>query len=134
MPHQYSQEGFDVEVVRGEDDLEEHLLINGDELLVPLANVGGPLASIVGVCRVRRGQRLAPVVFAVLKDLYRCHLISIAGVALTSSNKSAPSSIRSTTRSEEEWAGHSRQHLLAKLMRHAKVIRVALIPHPQACS
>ena len=66
-----SQERLDVEVVGREDDLEEHLLVHGDELLVPLADVSSALARIIVICRVSGGQWLAPVVLAVLEDLYR---------------------------------------------------------------
>jgi hypothetical protein len=64
------QKRLDVEVVGSEDNLEEHLLINGDEFLIPLADVGGALASLVLVglgvgCR----KRLAAVVLAVLQYL-----------------------------------------------------------------
>lgn len=37
---------LDIHVVRGEDDLEQHLLVDLHELLVPLLNVGGLLAGI----------------------------------------------------------------------------------------
>lgn len=41
------QQGFDVKVVGGENDLKEHLLVNVDELLVPFADISGTLASVV---------------------------------------------------------------------------------------
>jgi len=40
------EERLDVHVVCGEDDLEEHLLVDLHEFLVPLLNVGGLLAGI----------------------------------------------------------------------------------------
>lgn len=40
------KEGLDVHVVGSEDDLEEHLLVDLHELLVPLLNVGGLLAGV----------------------------------------------------------------------------------------
>ena len=40
------EERLDVHVVCGEDDLEEHLLVDLHELLVPLLNVGGLLAGV----------------------------------------------------------------------------------------
>ena len=43
------QEGLDIQVVGGEDDLEKHLLVDSDEFLIPLANVRRPLARIVVV-------------------------------------------------------------------------------------
>ena len=68
----YVQQRLDVQVVGGENDLEEHLLIHGDELLVPLADVGSTLASLVlALVCVGRWQRLAAMVFAVLEDLAR---------------------------------------------------------------
>jgi hypothetical protein len=63
-----AQQRLDVEVVGGEDDLEQHLLVDGDELLVPLADVRRPLAVVV-LRLVRRGERLAAVVLAVLEHL-----------------------------------------------------------------
>jgi hypothetical protein len=64
------QERLDIEVVGGEDDLKEHLLVDGDELLVPLADVGSPLASLILVLiSIGGGERLATVVFAVLENL-----------------------------------------------------------------
>lgn len=64
------QQRFDIEVVSGEDDLEEHLLINGDELLVPLANISCPFSRVILVrIRVGSGQRLALVVLAIFEDL-----------------------------------------------------------------
>jgi hypothetical protein len=41
------QQRLDIEVVGGQDNLEQHLLIDANELLVPLADVGCPLASLV---------------------------------------------------------------------------------------
>ena len=65
-----AQQRLDVQVVRREDDLEEHLLVDGDEFLVPLADVRCPLAVLV--LRLVRGRELlAPMVLAVLKDLIR---------------------------------------------------------------
>ena len=65
-----SQERLDVEVVGREDDLEEHLLIDSDEFLIPLVNVGGALARIILVLLgVSCGQRLAAMVLAVLENL-----------------------------------------------------------------
>ena len=43
----YRQEWFDVEVVCSQNDLKEHLLIYCNELLIPLADVGGALASFI---------------------------------------------------------------------------------------
>jgi hypothetical protein len=61
------EESLDVHVVGGEDDLEEHLLIDLHELLVPLFNVGGLLAG-VGIV-ILGGRRVVLVLRAPLKDL-----------------------------------------------------------------
>jgi hypothetical protein len=53
------EESLDVHVVGGEDDLEEHLLVDLHELLVPLFNVRGLLAG-VGVI-VLGGRRVVLV-------------------------------------------------------------------------
>jgi hypothetical protein len=49
-----SQQRLDIEIICGEDDLEQHLLVNSYELLVPFADIGCPLAGLililVGVC------------------------------------------------------------------------------------
>lgn len=61
------QQGLDVQVVGSQDDLEEHLLVDRDELGVPLADVGGLLANII--VRVLHRHGLPAVVFAVLQHL-----------------------------------------------------------------
>ena len=61
------EEGLDIHVVGGEDDLEEHLLVDLHELLVPLFDVGGLLAR-VGVV-ILGGRRVVLVLGAPLKDL-----------------------------------------------------------------
>jgi len=61
------EESLDIHVVGGEDDLEEHLLVDLHELLVPLFNVGGLLAR-VGVV-VLGGRRVVLVLGAPLEDL-----------------------------------------------------------------
>lgn len=67
-----SQEGLDVEVVCGENDLEQHLLVDSDKLLVPFADVGRALACLIlGLVRVCAGKRLPAVMFAVFQDLTR---------------------------------------------------------------
>ena len=58
------KEGLDVHVVGREDDLEEHLLVDLHELLVPVFDVGGLLARVGVVIGGRRGVVLvvdAPV-------------------------------------------------------------------------
>lgn len=62
-------EGLDVHVVGGEDDLKEHLLVDLDKLAVPLSNLGGLAARVISVVRVVRGERLVLVVLAVLEHL-----------------------------------------------------------------
>ena len=64
------QQWLDIKVVGCENNLEEHLLIDRDELLVPFANVRRPLAGLVLVllCICRR-ERLATVVLAVFEHL-----------------------------------------------------------------
>ena len=65
-----TQKRFDIEVVSGENDFKEHLLINGDEFLVPLIDVRCALPRLVLVgIRLCCGQRLATVMFAVFKNL-----------------------------------------------------------------
>lgn len=65
-----TQELLDVEVVGSEDNLKEHLLINGDELLVPFADIGGALASVVlSLVSIGCWQRLATMMCAILKNL-----------------------------------------------------------------
>ena len=64
------QKRLDVEVVGGEDNLEKHLLINSDELLVPFADICGALAGVVLVLvGIGRRKRLAAMVFAVFENL-----------------------------------------------------------------
>jgi hypothetical protein len=61
------EKGLDVHVVGSEDDLEEHLLVDLHELLIPLLNVGGLLAG-VGVL-VLLGGRVLLVVVAPFENL-----------------------------------------------------------------
>lgn len=60
------EECLDVEIVRRQDDLEEHLLVHLHELLIPLVDLGRLLASIVVV--VTRRRRVMAVVVAPLDD------------------------------------------------------------------
>jgi len=71
------KEGLDIHVVRGEDDLEEHLLIDLHELLVPLLNVCGLLAR-VGVV-ILGGRRVVLVLRAPLEDLLEDVLRDLVG-------------------------------------------------------
>jgi hypothetical protein len=66
------QKRFDIEIVGGENDLKQHLLINGDELLVPFVDVSGAFAGLVLVgIRLCCRKRLATVMFAIFKNLLR---------------------------------------------------------------
>ena len=87
------KQGFDVEVVRRlqkyvsfhfesrgikdtyKDDLEQHLLVDLHELLVPLLDIGGLFAGI-GVV-VDGGRRIILVVLAPLNDLLQNGLIDL---------------------------------------------------------
>jgi hypothetical protein len=60
------EERLDVEVVGGQNDLKEHLLVDLHELLVPFLNVGGLAARVV---LVTSGGRIVTVVCAPFKDL-----------------------------------------------------------------
>lgn len=60
---------LDVEVVGRQDDLEEHLLVDLDELGVPVRDVGCASARLLGV--ICGCGRVAAVVRAVLEDLCR---------------------------------------------------------------
>lgn len=61
------KERLDVEVVGSEDDLEEHFLVDLDELCVPVRDVGGTPARLFGI--VGGSGRVAAVVRAVLENL-----------------------------------------------------------------
>jgi hypothetical protein len=63
------EERLDVEVVGCQDDLEEHLLVDLDELGVPVRDVGCASARLLGV--ICGCGRVAAVVRAVLEDLLR---------------------------------------------------------------
>jgi hypothetical protein len=66
------QKRFDIEIVGGENDLKQHLLINCDELLVPFVDISSAFAGLVLIgIRLWCGQRLATVMFAIFKDLLR---------------------------------------------------------------
>ena len=65
-----SQQRLDIKVIGSENDLKEHLLIDGDELLVPLRDFSSPLPVIVvGRIGIVRGKRIAAVMVAVFKHL-----------------------------------------------------------------
>jgi len=61
------KEGLDIHVVGSQDNLEEHLLVNLHEFLVPLLNVGS-LLTRVGVVVLGR-RRVVLVLRAPLEDL-----------------------------------------------------------------
>ena len=44
-----AQQGVDFEVVSSQDDLKQHLLINGDKLSVPFTNIGRSLSVLIRV-------------------------------------------------------------------------------------
>ena len=71
------QKRLDIKIVSSEDDLEEHFLIDGDELLIPLADIGGTLASFILIrLGIRGRKRFATVMFAVLENLIRHNMRS----------------------------------------------------------
>lgn len=63
----YIQERLDVEVVGSQDDFEQHLLIDGNELLVPLRDVRGSLSRLFDLVGGR--SWVASVMATVLQDL-----------------------------------------------------------------
>ena len=60
----YEQQRLDVEVVGRQNDFKKHFLINSNKLLIPFADIGCTLASIIIVC-VGSWDRFPPVVFTV---------------------------------------------------------------------
>jgi len=64
-----AQQRLYVEIVSSQDDLKQHLLINGDKLLVPFADVSCSLSVFVRVGLIGSRQRLATVVLAILQNL-----------------------------------------------------------------
>ena len=79
-----SQEGLDIQVVRSEDDLEEHLLVDLHELLVPLVNVGRLLARVRVVVLGSGG--VVAVVLAPLKHFAEDRLGDLRSLLDTVSN------------------------------------------------
>ena len=71
------KQGLDVEIVGGQNDLEQHLLVDLHEFLVPLVNVGGLLAR-VGVVVVG-GRRVLFVLATPLDDLAHDWLVDLWG-------------------------------------------------------
>jgi len=69
------KEGLDIEVVGGKDDLEQHLLVDLHELLIPLIDVGGLLAG-VGVIILGR-SRVVLVMLAPFDNLLEDSVIDI---------------------------------------------------------
>lgn len=63
------QEGLDVEVVGGEDDFKEHLLVDLDKLAVPVRDLGRLAAGVVLI--LGEGFGVLFVVFAPLEDLFQ---------------------------------------------------------------
>lgn len=65
-----AQKRFYIEIVGGEDNLKQHLLVHGDEPLVPFRNICCSFTSFVLILvRVCTWQWLSTMVFAVLEDL-----------------------------------------------------------------
>lgn len=65
-----SQQGFDIEIVSGQNNLEKHLLINGDEFLIPLADVSCALPSLIlTLIGIGSRKRFTAMVLAIFKDL-----------------------------------------------------------------
>jgi hypothetical protein len=69
-----------------QDDLEEHLLVNLHELLVPLLDIGGLLAG-VGIV-VLGGLGVVLVVFAPFDDLLEDRLVHLDSAILTNCARS----------------------------------------------
>lgn len=64
------QQRLDIQVVCSKDNLKQHFLINGDELLVPFANIRCAFACLVLTCfRVSRRKRLSTMMLAILENL-----------------------------------------------------------------
>lgn len=61
------EEGLDVEVIGGQDDLKEHLLVHIDEFLIPITDISGSLAILLSFVGGRWGVR--SVMTTVLEDL-----------------------------------------------------------------
>lgn len=77
----YVKESLDVEVVGGKDNLEQHLLVDLHELLVPLINVGRLLAR-VGIVVLGGGGVLA-VVLAPLEDLLHDRFVDLCSISVS---------------------------------------------------
>lgn len=67
MQSRYAQQRLDVKIVGSEYDLEEHLLVYCDKLLIPLADFRRSLSNVV-LC-VSNGHRVCAMMFAVLENL-----------------------------------------------------------------
>ena len=74
------QEGLDIKVVGSEDDLKQHLLVHGNELLIPLRNISCALARLILVV-ISSGKRLSTVVLAVLQNLFDTLSITVQHVS-----------------------------------------------------
>ena len=59
------QQRLDVKIIGRKDDLEQHLLVHGDEFLIPFADISRALAVLVLVLLSSR-ELLATMVLAVL--------------------------------------------------------------------
>lgn len=61
------EEGLDVQIIGGQDDLEQHLLVHIDEFLIPVTDICSSFAVLFALVGGRRGIR--SVVTTVLENL-----------------------------------------------------------------
>ncbi len=66
----YVQQRLDVEVFSCQNDFKKYFLIDSNELLIPFADIGCTLASIIVFCSDRSDQFLL-VIFTVFQNLGR---------------------------------------------------------------
>jgi len=81
----YEQKRFDIEVIGGQNDFEEHLLVNGDKFLIPFRNISGSLARLIRRGFVTRWKRIGLMVITVLENLYYVAKGRWASVSLSQS-------------------------------------------------
>jgi hypothetical protein len=63
------QQEFNIEVVRSQDNLEEHFVLEIDEFLVPFTNATRLLRVRASICIASGRQGLTAVVLTVLQNL-----------------------------------------------------------------
>jgi hypothetical protein len=109
--HGHWQERLDIEIVGGQDDLEKHLLVDSDKLLIPFADIGGAFASFVlwfGVC----GRKsFTSMMFAVFEDLYEHKTLKGEKDTRLLQPACLPFSKRLMRHWAVVWAGHSLRRL-----------------------